>query len=126
PSAAYTIWCRAMGRLPSKPAQTMTASKCWPSPSTLTCSQASPSRMYWRTRSGVGNSDISSAPQLVAAFQQSQCKGGQRQEDPADDRQAVPGRGVGHAEESVAETVDGIEDGIPVRHGLPERWQRLD
>src|SRR5690348_15304242 len=100
----------------------MSAWKCCPSPATSTCSQARPASMLALMLSANTMSD----PQLVARAQQSQ--GCERYDNQArrDHPEAQHGRDVGDAEESVAEAVHHVEEGIGTRQAPPELGQRVD
>src|SRR4030095_8237692 len=96
--------------------------KCWPSPITSTCSQASPPAIPSLTLSAV----TISMPQLVARFQERQTGERYGNQAGADHRQAHGRRDIGEAEKPVAEAVDHVEEGVGVRKAQPEFGQRMD
>src|SRR5512145_673536 len=99
----------------------MSAWKCWPSPITSTCSQASPPAMPSFTLSAV----TISMPQLVARLQERET--GERYGNQAcpDHCQACGRRDVGKTEEAVAKAVDHVEKGVGMRQIEPEFGQRV-
>src|SRR5688500_2910596 len=111
-----------MRLLPVNWPETTTAWKCWPSPTTSTCSQARPDSMPLFTLSGV---TISSS-QLVAGFEQHKAHRGHREERRGHQREAEERGHVGGAEKPVAEAVDHVEERIAVRKPAPHGRQRVD
>src|SRR2546422_3857979 len=122
PSAAYTSWWRCTRLRPANSSETMSAWKCWPSPSTSTCSQASPPWMPALTLCGV----TISIPQLVARLQEEKSNQRYGNEAHRDYRKARRRRDIRNAEETVAEAVDHVEEGVGVRQPQPEFRQRVD
>src|SRR5512143_1394812 len=125
--------------LPVKAGLTMTAWKCWPSPSSSMWSHGSFSVIQPLMSSGV---TILVLPRLfrfgvppeverlvsefVAATQQPKGNRGYCHKAGPGDQQPEPGVGIGLADEGVAEAVDQVEDRVDARHRLPERRQRMD
>src|SRR5687767_15450044 len=111
-----------MRLLPVNWPETTTAWKCWPSPTTSTCSQARPDSMPLFTLSGV----TMSSSQLVAGFEQHKARRRHREECGRDQRQADARGDIGGAEEAVAEAVDHVEKRIAMRKRAPHGRQRVD
>src|SRR5512139_3043570 len=136
PSASYTRRCCCTMFLPAKAGLTITAWKCWPSPSSSMWSHGSFSVIQPLMSSGVTMlvlplvSSVSIRERLVsefvAALQQRQGNRGYCHKAGTCDQQAGPGVGVGLADEGVAEAVDQVEHRVDARDGLPERRQRMD
>src|SRR5262245_40417178 len=100
----------------------MSAWKCWPSPITSKCSQASPPAMPSFTLSAV----TISMPQVVPRLEERQT--GERYGNQArrDHRQAHGRGNVRQAKEAVAEAVDHVEERVGVRQPEPEFGQGVD
>src|SRR6185436_5328523 len=109
PSALYTSWWRCTRLLPPKAAETTSAWKCWPSPTTSTRTQARPASIPLLMLSGVTIWISFLLPQFVARPQHQQADRGEQRKAYPDHRQARERREIGDTEETVTKTVDHVE-----------------